>query len=159
MSPDQLRRLVIASIGRAANHLTRIEDAADEVLGLVARDTLADHDAAGDAILELVSDAIVFGLGAWAEGIASTLDGSAEDLDPTAIARTFLESYRALLVIWSALPLDVKVSDALQSARLDAQAGDHGYLEVDASGRLRRLDPQLLVDLLGPAGLEQLRRP
>jgi hypothetical protein len=144
VTPTQLRNLVHAAVSRAVNNGQRIEETVDDIMSLIARDTIRDFDAAGAALLELVADAIVFGTGAWAEAVAGALDGHA-DLDPTTIARTFLESYRALLVLWSELPLDVKVADAFQSARLDAQAGGLGYVLIDRAGRLQRLDPEHVV--------------
>lgn len=152
MTPTQLRNLVYAAISRAVNNTEPIEDTTTAVMSLVARGSIEDFDAAGEALLELVADAIVFGLGAWAEGVAGSLDGQA-DVNPKAIARTFLESYRALLVLWSELPLDVKVSDAFQSARLDAIGRfGSGYLRIDAAGRLQRLDPDTVT--IGPSRLE-----
>lgn len=144
MTPTQLRNLVYAAVSRAVNNTEPIDDTVTAILALAGRGSIDDFDAAGDALVELVADAIVFGLGAWAEGIAGSIDGQTE-IDPKAIARTFLESYRALLVLWSALPLDVKVSDAFQSARLDALASGFGYVVVDRAGRLRRLDPEHVV--------------
>lgn len=161
MTPTQVRNRIYSEVSRAVSHGQTLEASVEAILAVVdashvqrdvdePRRPLGEDPEAIESLLELVADAMTFALGAWSEEAAITLSGGpAATEDPSGWARTFLGSYRALVVLWDLLPPAVVISDALAAARLDAGVFGTGFLRVDKYGRLVRLEPNDVI-LEGP---------